>query len=51
MEGEALSPIKTPCLSVGQSQGREEGVGGREVEHPFGGGGGVGVENGRGDNI
>jgi hypothetical protein len=38
MRGEALGPVKTQCLSVGESQDRRAGVGGL-------------VSKGRGDRI
>jgi hypothetical protein len=34
MGGEALGPVKTPCPSVGECQGREAGVCGSVVELP-----------------
>ncbi|EAA20077.1 hypothetical protein [Plasmodium yoelii yoelii] len=34
MGGEALSPVKIQCPSVGKYQGREAGVGGCVGKHP-----------------
>jgi hypothetical protein len=35
MGGEALVPVKAPCPSVGECQGREVGVTGCVGEHPY----------------
>jgi hypothetical protein len=55
MGREALGPVKALCLSVGECQGREVGVGGWEGGHPYRsrgmGYGGSGGETGKGDNI
>ena len=56
MGGEAFSPLKAQCLSVGECQGGKAGVGGRVWEHPHRswGRGGIGGFEGatrKGDNI
>jgi hypothetical protein len=56
MGGEALGPVKARCLSVGECQGREAGVGGGNVLTEVGEGGwdrGFPGEGGagEGDNI
>ena len=46
MGGEALGPVKVLCLSIGECQGQEAGVGGwRWGQGTFGG------ETRKGDNI
>jgi hypothetical protein len=51
MGGEALGPVKAPCPSVGECEGREAGVGGLVSRGREDGMGVFGGEIRKGDNI